>query len=619
MIRDRNQVNRQAELWVPLPSTTSDRTRRGRFLSSIARLKDGVTIQQAQADMSGIAGRLEEEYPDFNKGWGVSLISLKDQMVGELQPTLLVLLGAVSFVLLIACANITNLLLVRAALRQGEFAIRAALGANHWRIIRQLLIESVLLASLGGLAGLLLARWGVGLLLALAPEGVLGLDAIGIDFRLLGFTLLATLITSIIFGLAPALESTRINLSDPLKGANKGRNTKGSHRLRNTFVVVEVALAFILLIGAGLMVKSFLRLQAVNPGFEASNLLTARLALPTSKYSQSQRIAFFKTLLQRVRALPGVRSVGAISHLPFSGSGAGTWFTIVGRPAPAAGEKPSADVRVIDPSYFAAMGIPIPHGRNFSEKEASEPSHVVIINETMARQYWPNEDPIGQKVVIEMSDQPVPSEIIGVVGDVKHKGLSDKTNPMVYWPHPELPFPLLTLVIRTDSSPLNLSAALRSEVLAVDRDQPIADLRTMEQLLSNSIGRQRLGTLLIGIFAVVAVILASVGVYGLIAQSVTERTQEIGIRIALGAQTRDVLKLIIGHGLKLVLCGVAIGLIGAFALTRFLTTILYTVSTTDYTTFLLISLLLFAIALIASYVPARRAIKVDPVIALRYE
>jgi len=620
-IKQGSSVGKPAELWLPIAFPANAIVRRGRAWTSVARLKPGVTLQQAQAEMNTIAGRLEKQYPDFNTGWGVNVVGLHDQFVGDIRRALLVLLGAVGFVLLIACANVANLLLARAAACQKEIAIRTALGARRWRIIRQLLTESVLLAGAGGAVGLLFAIWGMDLLLALTPQDLLGLKTISLDLRVLTFTLLVSLLTGMIFGLAPALQASRPDLNESLKeGGRSAASGAGSHRVRNLFVVTEVALALVLLIGSGLMIKSFLRLQAVSPGFDSESLLTVRLLLPSSKYGQDhQRIAFFRQLLQRLEILPGVRSVSAIDAIPFGGPGSATGFTIVGRPAPAPGEKPTLDVRVIDPNYFRTMNIPLIKGRNFTEREATEVSRVVIVNESLVRRYFPDEDPIGKRVTIEMSNQPVPSEIIGVVGDVKHVGLDTEPRAMSYWPHPELARSFMTLVIRTESDPLSLAASVQREVRAIDKDQPVADVRTMEQLLSDSMARARFSTLLLSIFAAVALILSAVGIYGVMSYSVSQRTHEIGIRMALGASRRDVLKLVVGQGIVMSLIGMAIGLAASFALTRLISSLLFGVSAADPMTFTVVSLLLIGIALLACYIPARRATKVDPMIALRYE
>jgi len=467
---------RQADLWLPVRFTPQSRIRRGRFMSAAARLKDGVTLEQARSEMSAMAAQLEKQYPDFNTGWDVNLVPLHDQLAGEIRPALLVLLGAVGFVLLIACANVANLLLARAAVRQKEMAIRSALGAGRMRIVRQLLTESLLLAGMGGLAGFALAFWGTRLLIQMSPKDLLGIDSIALDYQLLGFALAVSLLTGIIFGLAPAIQASRASINEPLKeGGRSAASSGGSHRLRNVFVITEIALAIILLIGAGLMIRSVMRLQSVSPGFNPDNLLTVRLLLPGSRYREDHQVlGFFGQTLERVRNLPGVRNASAVSFLPFAGLGAATSFTIVGRPEPSPGESPVADVRVISTDYFSTMGIPLLRGRDFTEQESVEARHVVIVNESLARTHFPDEDPIGKKLVINMMDEPVPSEIIGIVKDTLHQGLDSKPRAMTYWPHPELAYSGMSLVIRAEGDPLGLAAGVQREVQSIDHDQPIA-------------------------------------------------------------------------------------------------------------------------------------------------
>ena len=621
LISQGSLTGKPAELWMPLVFSQTSRVRRGRSMMAIARLMPGVTLAQARTEMDGIGARFEEQYPNFNTGWGVNLVPLQTQFVGAIRPALLVLLGAVAFVLLIACANVANLLLARAATRQREIAIRTALGARRGRIIRQLLTEATVLAALGGALGFWLAMWGVDLLLALTPRDLSGLKDVGIDYRVLGFTMVVSVLTGVLFGLAPALEASRPNLNESLKEGGRGAATDGrSHRWRRVFVVVEVALALVLLIGAGLMLRSFARLQSVDPGFDAKNLLTVRLLLPASKYGQNpQRIAFFRQLAERLQSLPGVRSAGAISFLPFASGGAATSISIEGRPAPPPGQALVGDVRVVDGGYFRTMGIPLLQGRTFSERELTEASHVVMINEALARDFFPGEDPIGKRITIAMQNENVPNEIIGIVRDVRHVGLDTPARAMTYWPYPELVYSGLTLVVRAESDPLALAEPIRREVLAMDKDQPIADVSTMDNLLSGSVSRARFSATLLGVFGGVALLLAAVGIFGVMSYGVAERTHEIGLRMALGAQASHVLTLVVRQGMLLTLIGIAIGLGTALALTRVMASLLYEVGTTDPLTFAAISVLLASVALLACYIPARRATKVDPMIALRYE
>ncbi len=621
-VKQGSQIGKPVDLWLPWTYNPRARVRAGRAWMSVARMKPGVTLEQAQSDLDSIAARFEEQYPEFDKGWGVTVVPLREQLVGDVKTPLLILLGAVGFVLLIACANVANLLLARAASRQKEIAVRTALGAARVRVIRQLLTESVLLALVGGAAGLLIAKWGTDSLVALSPKDLLGIDRIALDSRVLLFTAGVSLITGLIFGMAPALAASRTNLNETLKEGGRDSGGGGSQRVRGVFVVAEVALALVLLIGCGLMIKSLWRLQAVSPGFDTSKLLTARLLLPPtagSRYaSDSQRTQFFKQLVERLQSLPGVRDATAIDALPFGGPGSATGFTITGEPEPAPGEKPVCDVRVIEPNYFELMRIPLLEGRGFTEREATQVSRVVIVNKALADRYFPD-SAIGKKIAIEMSDNPVPSEIIGVVGDVKYAGLDVDVRPMAYWPHPELARAFMTLVLRTESDPMTLAGALRREVQALDPNQPVADLRTMDQLLSSSIARMKFSAMLLVVFAGVALVLAAVGIYGVMAYSVEQRTHEIGIRMALGAGRGDVVAMVVRQGMMLAIIGVAIGLGAAWALTRFLSTLLYQVSATDKTSFLSISIALGIVALAANLIPAYRATKVDPMVALRYE
>jgi len=618
-VKQNSFVKKAPEFWLPIAFRPDDRIRGGRFASAIGLLKPGVTLPQARADMDAIGVRLEEQYSDFNKGWGVNLVPLHEQLSGDMKPALIILLGAVGFVLLIACANVANLLLARSVSRQKEFAIRSALGAGRSRIMRQVLTESVLLAVAACLFGLLLARWGIAGLMTFAPRDLLSFTAVEMDKRVLGFALIISFLTSLIFGLLPAWESSRPQTSEALKEGNRG-TTGRSHRALNWFVVAQVALSLMLLIGSGLMVKSLRRLQSVDPGFDPKNVLTVGVTLPRAKYDQPQKkIDFFQQLLAHVRVLPGVQSVALGSAPPFTGVPAGTRFTIEGRPPIPPPNEPTTDVRIIDQNYFQTMGIHFQRGRNFDEREVLKESHVVIINETLARTHFPNEDPLGKRLTIEMRDENEPTEIIGIVGDVRSTGLDVPSREMVYWPHAELPnFPVM-LVIKTSSEPAAMTNAIQREVLALDKDQPISEIRTMESLVGDSFARSRFATQLLSIFAGVAFLLSAVGIYGVMSYSVTQRTNEIGIRMALGASRNHVLQLVLKRGLVLVGIGVVLGLAGSLALTRLLTTLLFGVSATDPATFALVSAILVAVAMLATYLPARRAMKVDPLEALRYE
>jgi putative ABC transport system permease protein len=570
-----------------------------------------------------IARQLEQQYPIYNTGWGIRLIPIREQIVGDVRPILLVLLAAVTFVLLIACANVANLLLARAASRQRELALRAALGATRNRLLRQLLTESVLLALCGGIVGVALAYWGVELLKAFGPDNIPRLREISIDPRVLLFTFVISLLTGVAFGLVPALQASRADVNDALKEGARG-TTGGRSMLRSVFVVAEVSLALVLLIGAGLMIRSFMRLHQVKTGFESDRVLTMRVQLPGAKYKDDQqRLAFFKQAQERIAALPGVKTIGAINFLPLSGMASNTAFNIVGRPEAPPGQAPGTEVRVIQGAYFNAMAIPLLNGRLFDERDGPD-SRVTIINETMAKKYFPNEDPIGKQLAISWAPpepgkpQPI-DEIIGVVGDTRETSLERDPNPAIYWPLARESYQFMTFIIRSAIDPLQLTTSVRGEIRAIDPDQPVADVRTLEQVVAKSIARPRFDMMLLGIFAAVALVLASVGLYGVMNYSATQRTQEIGIRMALGAKPGDILRLVVGHGMKLTVAGIALGVIASLALTRVMTNLLFGVTATDVPTFLGVSALLTIVALLANYIPARRATRVNPVTALRYE
>jgi putative ABC transport system permease protein len=615
-----SMTRKMAEMWSPWQVEERNRQRRGRFAMAVARLKPGVNLDQAQAEMNAIGGRLEQQHNNFNANWGVNVVPLRAQFAGEIRLALLALLGAVGMVLLIACANVANLLLARAAGRQREVAVRAALGAGRGRIIRQLLTESLLLAGLGGLAGLALAWWGTDLLVSLAPPDLLNLPQVKLNAIVLGFTLGISLATGVIFGLAPAFEATRLNLSESLKEGGKSAGGKRAKRMRNSLVVLEVALALVLLVGAGLLIRSFARLQRVDPGFNAQNLLTMRVNLPRSKYDNDQkRVNFFRQAVAQMQALPGVESAGAVSFLPFAAPHAGTGVEIEGRPKLPPGQGLNTGVIVTDANYFRTMHLPLKRGRLFTDVEAAEERHVVIVNEAFARQHFPNEDPLGKRVKIFMMNTDDPCEIIGTVGDSKHMSLDAEVKPMAYWPHPELAYSAMSLVIRTRGDAGAVTAAASNVIRALDPEQPLADARTMESLIGTSVSRARFNTLLLAIFAIVALLLAGVGIYGVMAYSVEQRTREIGVRMALGARAADALWMVVRRGMVLALAGVAIGLAASFALTRLIKALLFDVSATDPLTFAGIPLLLALVALLACLIPARRAAKVDPMVALRYE
>ena len=609
---------RAADIWVPLNFDIHPgmKQRKAHFLRPIGRLKAGVTMAQAQADTDAIARRLEEQNQESNSGWNLRLVSLREQLVGNTRPTLFILFGAVGFVLLIACANVANLLLVRAAGRQKEIAVRTALGAGRWRIVRQMITESVLLALVGGALGTLLAFWGVELLVALSA-GSLPLTAnVQIDATVLGFTLLVSLLTGVLFGLAPAFRTMKLNLSESLKeGGRSGGEGAHRNRTRSVLVVLESAVAVVLLIGAGLLVRSLWLLQDTSPGFDPRNVLTMGVNLPGEKYDAPEKSArFFSELESRVAGLPGVEAVGLVSELPLSGQPNDMPYTVEGRPPVSIDQAFDDDFRRVNTNYFKALGIPFLRGRNFTEQEVREGAKVVIISDLLARQVFPNEEPLGKRLIMAMGNTAF--EIIGIVGDIRHRALESNPAAAMYMPAYE---GSMNVVIRSQGDPASLAAAVRKEVLQIDPNQPVADVRTMEQWLDRAVAGPRYRTTLLGLFALVALALASTGIYGVMSYSVSQRTHEIGVRMALGARRNDVLRLVVRQGMTLVIIGVAIGLAGAFALTRLMASLLFGVTAKDPFTFVVVSALLAVVAFVACYMPARRATKVDPLTALRYE
>ncbi len=615
------------ELWVPIAFNAEDQGRGSQSFQVVARLNANATMAQAKTQMETIGRRLAQQYPEANATWGATIIPMSDVDVKQMRPLLFSLLGAVGFVLLIACSNVANLLLARSAARRKEFAVRTALGASRARVIRQLLIESAVLALAGGVAGVLLAHWSLILLGRILPKFLRfvpfrQLDAISMDFSVLAFVLIVSVITGILFGLAPALQASRTDLNESLKeGGARGSTGRRANRLRSLLVVSEVALALIVLTGAGLMIQTIARLSGVDPGLNPHNLLTMSVALPQADfYGAPERTRFCEDVEQHVGSVAGVQSVSAVSHLPLAGGGAGREFVIQGRPDPSPAETPSGNYSMTCPNYFHTMGIPILKGREFSSRDTLNSVPVVIINEGMARRYWPNEDPLGRHFKLGNPRSPSPwLTVVGVVRDVHHWSLDYQIVPQMFRPYSQAAWPGMTIVARTAGDPAVFTTAIRNAAASIDHEQPISDVRTMEFVIQDSLGFRRFPMLLLTTFAGVALLLAAVGIYGVMSYSVAQRTQEIGIRMALGAERSQVLRLVLSRSLQPVLAGVVIGVAGALALTRVLASLLFEVSPSDPFVFTAVALLLMAVALIASLVPALKAARVDPLIALRYE
>jgi putative ABC transport system permease protein len=609
------------DVWVPFAFTAEARQPRGRGWSVIARLKSGVSIEQARAEMLTIAKGLQTELPAFDTGWTNQVVPLRDELAGEVKPALIVLAGAVSFVLLIACANVANLLLARGARRQQEIAVRCAIGAGRRRVVRQLLTESLFLTALGGGAGLVVAIWTLKGLLMLSPVEVAGLGRVGLSYPVLAFTAGVSLVTAVVAGFAPAFETSRADFTALKNGVRQIGSDVRRRRLRHTLVVAELALAVVLLVGAGLMLRSFAGMQRIDTGFDAKNVLTMRVSLPGQRYSEpGSSTRFFQAMTTRVRTLPGVERAGTVSFLPFSELGAATGFTIVGRPLPAPGQGYVTDVRVCDQGYFDSMHIALRRGRWFTEREQHELSNVVIVNEALARQYFADQDPIGQRLIISMTAAPEPSRIVGVVADVRYGDLTAATiRPMSYWPHPQLPYPGMTLTVRAVANPLGLATAIEREIQSLDKDQPVADVRTMEQWMSRAMARERFSSTLLTAFAGLALLLAAIGIYGVMSYAVSQRQSEIGVRLALGAEPHRIRQMVLSAGLKLVVAGLTIGLVAGLLLSRVLTGLLYKIPLADPATLASATLLLAAVATVAIYLPARRASRLNPIVALRAE
>ncbi|HKY26752.1 MAG TPA: ABC transporter permease [Pyrinomonadaceae bacterium] len=614
-----------AEVTIPIGLSAERFKTRGADpgITAVARLHPSMSLQQAETELNAIYARMEQQYPASNTGRRCYLTPLHESFVGNVRQPLLILLGAVGLVLLIACANVANLLLVRSSTRQREISVRVALGASAWRITRQLLTESVVLAAIGGVVGVLLAHWGTSLIAYQLPDSIPRLHEAYVDMRALGFTVAVSLFTGLLFGLAPALQASRLNLTEALKEGDRS-SSGGRQRLRSVLVVAEVALTLTLLVGAGLLIQSFRRVLQVDPGFKAENLLTMQVSVNNPDGRQVD--SFFKQLQENIRTLPGVKSVAVSNGLPL-GVANNPIFIVVGRPLPEPGKEPGATRYTVSDDYFQTMGIDLLRGRTFNAQDTPESPPVIIIDEALAQQHFPNEDPIGKR--ISQSTSGTPSlEIVGVVRHVEHNTLEGQATrrPQIYTSFNQIPVDRLpsstrriNVLTRTDVEPLSLSPAVRGQIAALNKDQAVFNVRTMEEIVSQSVASRRFSMMLLTVFAVVALVLASIGIYGMMSYAVAQRTREIGLRITLGAQRRNVLRLVIGQGMKLAVIGVVLGLAAAFALTRTMKTLLFGVSATDPLTFSGIAVLLAVVALVACWVPARRATKVDPIVALRYE
>jgi putative ABC transport system permease protein len=614
---------RKRDLWVPLGMTVDKDSRGAHYFSTLGRLRDGVSLAAAQAEMKGITARLEQQYPDSNTGWSAVVLPLQEVQVEKVRPALLVLSWVVGAVLLIACLNVANLLLARLAARGREIAVRTALGAGRGRLVRQLLTESVLLALLGGLLGLLLAYWGTKALVALNPAALPRPEAVGLDGRVLAFTLVLSVAAGLVFGLFPALHDPGTGLHDALKEG--GRAVAGGRRgrlARQGLALVEVALAVVLLVMAGVLLRSFARLSTVDPGFQPAGVLAIDLSPPDKKYPEPEQLAlFYRTLLDRVNALPGVSRAGCLMPLPLSGGNAFLIFSVHGRPAPRPDEPSSAAVRWTSPGAFTALGIHLLRGRLPDERDTRDKPRVAVINRTMAEKIWPHEEALNQQITFGDSTDPKTQwmTVVGIVSDVKQGSLADQPQYEVYSALFQSPQSPVTLLARTAGDPLALAEPIRQAVREADPDLPVFKVRTMESVVAESLAQNRMSTVLLAIFAALALILAAVGVYGVISYSVAQRTHEMGIRMALGAKRGDVLGLVLRQGMLTVVVGLAVGILGAAYATRALSGLVYGVSTTDLATFLIVPLALAAVALLANYVPARRATRVDPLVALRQE
>ena len=610
----------KSDVWIPLSFVPEELADRGyHHLAVVGRLKTGVELRQAQIEMSALADEQARQYPNENAGRGMRLVTFQENLVGDIRKPLWILSFAVFLVLLIACVNIANLQLSRATRRQKEIAIRLGLGASRRRLIQQLLTESLLLSIVGGALGLIFAYWGLKAITTVGPANIPRLSEVRIDARVVLFTLAVSLVTAIVSGLKPALQATKPEINDWLKeGQRSGGDQSSGKRARNWLVVTEMALALILLVGAGLLIKSFLKMWQLQPGFNPNNVLTMAISPSPPKYNNRRDlVSLCQRLSEQLQSTPGVEAVGVVNQLPFSGRNLGLNFSVIGRAAPRSEETATANFRLVSPGYLKAMGIPLKRGRDFSDHDTRDSSPVALINEALAKQYFPNQDAIGKQLSIE--GQQTPREIVGIIGDVKQIKLDAEGRAEIYVPFYQLAVPSMNIVVRTNTDPAAMTRNVLQQIAVVDPDQPVFQMKTMDEYLNASMAQRRLSTILLGAFAALALVLAAIGVYGVMSYLVSQRTHEIGIRMALGAKRVDILKLIVGQGIWLCFLGIAFGVAAALLLTRIMTSLLYGISASDPLTYIGISLLLGVIALLACLIPARRAIKVDPIIALRYE
>ena len=615
-------------LWTPIEYSTNFITgQRGAwYLTAIGRARNGIPPEQVTAEVETIGKQLAAKYPDANAGLDFTAVPLLEAMVGDIRRAVLMLLGAVGFVLLIACVNVANLLLARAAARESEMAVRTALGAGRGRLVRQLLTESVMLGLLGAGFGLLFAVWGVEILIGMQPQGIPRLDDVSVDRTVVIFAVSLAVLTGLVFGLVPAMQSTRGGVAGTLKESGRGALTSRSgSRVRSALVIAEMALAVMLLAGAGLLIRSFTRLAAVDPGFRVEPALTFELSLPDSRYEQEpQQVMFFDQLLPRLKSIPGVRSAGGILSLPLSGTSMVLNFMVAGRPPVPPAQQPAMQVRVATPEYFSTIGIPLRRGRLFSDQDREGSPPVVLITEAAVKQYFPNEEPIGKKITLGWGRGPgtprAGGEVIGIIGDVKDAGLNEADPPQLYLPYRQWPVQGMALVLKTSVPPASVADAARREVYAVDPSLPVANVRTLEQVVSRSISQPRFYMTLLAIFAGVALVLAAVGIFGVLSYAVVQRTREIGIRMALGARERSVVGLVVRHAMVMAVAGVAVGSVSAWVLsTSMMSGLLFSTDPRDAVTFCAVAVTLTVVALLAAYVPARRATRVDPIVALRAE